>query len=225
MTLENKEVIKDLNSKLENKYIELKRLKNLNEDTDSLMDEIWNLSKKKFVLSAMSKNSFKKYDGLIFTVGFSHEPIILNILVNNPTGVFFIYTKESEVTLNKIIDETGLKFIQCKREIMKKNSFENSIDLIGLGLLYLNKEKRIDISKIGLDITGGTKIMSVACGIAALALGPDGPDILYIDHEKFDIELRRPVPGTEVYKTIQNPLRITNKIFEDKGLDLNHTVI
>lgn len=93
MTLENKEVIKDLNSKLENKYIELKRLKNLNEDTDSLMDEIWNLSKKKFVLSAMSKNSFKKYDGLIFTVGFSHEPIILNILVNNPTGVFFIYTQ------------------------------------------------------------------------------------------------------------------------------------
>lgn len=158
MTIENKEVIKDLNSKLENKYIELKRLKKLNEDTDSLMDEIWNLSKKKFVLNARSKNSFKKYDGLIFTVGFSHEPIILNILVNNPTGVFFIYTKESEVTLNKIIDETGLKFIQCKREIMKKNSFENSIDLIGLGLLYLNKEKRIDISKIGLDLLEGQRL-------------------------------------------------------------------
>lgn len=67
--------------------------------------------------------------------------------------------------------------------------------------------------------------MSVACAIAALALGPDGPDILYIDHERFDRELRRPVPETEVYKTIQNPLRITNKIFEDKGLDLNHTII
>ena len=118
-----------------------------------------------------------------------------------------------------------MKFDQCKREIMKKNSFESSVDLIGLGLLYLNKEKEIDISRIGLDITGGTKIMSVACGMAAMAIGPDGPDILYIDHEKFDNELRRPVSGTEVLITIQNPLRFIDDIFEEKGLDLDHTTI
>ncbi len=225
MTKENNDPECDLKSEIEVLYNKLKSLKNNETETRIILDKLRNLAKKNFIKRMSASKTFKKYKGLIYTVGLSSDPLILSIIANNPQAVFFIYTKESEEILNVIIEETGLKLTQCKREIMKKSSFENTMDLISLGLIFLNKEKSIDLSDIGLDITGGTKIMSLACGMAAFALGPDGPDILYIDHEKYDKELRRPVPGTEIIKVIQNPLRTACRMLKDKGLDINHLVI
>ncbi|MFX1260026.1 MAG: hypothetical protein ACFFAN_19425 [Promethearchaeota archaeon] len=215
MSSKNEKEITKLSLEIKKKIAEAKQLHKKKKDTGSLMNEIWELSKKLYVLKTTSKQTFKKYDGIIFTVGFSHEPIILNILTNNPKGVFFIYTKESEKTLNRIIDETQLKAEQYKREIMEKNSFSSSMDLITVGLLYLNGEKGIKTSEIGLDITGGTKIMSAACGMAGLTLGTD---ILYVDNEEYDQDLRRPVPGSEVLKIISSPkekIDELNKKIED----------
>lgn len=225
MAEENSDPKRDLNREIEALYDKLKRLKNNETESRLLIEKLRILTKKNFINRMNVFKTFKKYKGLIYTVGFSSAPLILSIIANNPQAVFFIYTKESEEILDLIMEETGLKLTQCKREIMKKNSFENTMDLISLGLVYLNKEKNIDISEIGLDITGGTKIMSLACGMAAFALGPDGPDILYVDHEKYDKELRRPVPGTEIIKVIQNPLRTAGKMLKDKGLDTSHLVI
>jgi hypothetical protein len=204
------------------KYKEQSEISGSKKDFDG---ELWNLSKDIFITKTKLNGSFQQYSGLIFTIGFSPEPIILTIESQDPEAVFFIYTKESEEVLNRIITETRLAPHQYKREIMKKSSFEYSVDLIGVGVAYLNKEKDIKIGQIGLDITGGTKIMSMACGLASFSLGPDGPDILYVDHEKYDTSLRRPVPGTEYLVIIKNPLRPVNQSFKDKGLDVHHTVI
>ena len=116
MNLKIEENIRELTSKIESKLQTLNNLEKNNEEKNNeklsiLKDEIWELSKKKFVLKTQSDPFFKKYEGLIFTVGFSHEPLILNILANSPRGVFFIYTKESEQTIDKVFDDKSFFYI------------------------------------------------------------------------------------------------------------------
>jgi hypothetical protein len=212
-------LIKKFISNINEKFEEYKQSINEGEENTELMDEIWELSKEKFILETENQEKYKTYEGMIFTVGFTSEPIVLNILATNPKALFFIFTEESEKTVHKVVEELDLKSERFDQKIIKKDSFDNSVSLIGLGLQYLNRKNKIDITKIGLDITGGTKVMSVACGLASYAFGPDGPDLFYISHEKYDTELRRPVPGTEKLTIIENPLKRGTEALSEMGFD------
>ncbi|MHA1274862.1 MAG: TIGR02710 family CRISPR-associated CARF protein [Promethearchaeota archaeon] len=182
-------------------------------DDSSLRNELWELSKKKFILKSKYDSNFKRYQGIIFTVGFSPEPIILNILVNEPDYVFFIYTKESEIYIDKIIEETNLKPSQFQKAQMLRDSAADSYKLVKRGFRYLTEDKCIPKKGIALDPTGGTKIMSVGCGIAASIFDID---ILYINNERYNKELRRPEPGSEILVRVPNPFDIyqDDKILE-----------
>ena len=48
----------------------------------------------------------KKYDGLILTVGFSPQPLILSINAINPERIAFLYTSETEKFIEQIQDQT-----------------------------------------------------------------------------------------------------------------------
>ncbi len=175
-----------------------------NEDNAKIMREIWELSKKKFVLEA-ELNRIAQYKGIIFTIGFSPQPIILNILANKPQAVFFIYTKETEKALDEIVKETRLKPSMFKGERISRDSAADSYDLVKKGLKFLTEEKKIEKKLVALDPSGGTKIMSVGCGIAASVFNID---ILYVNNRRYNPELRCPEPGSEVLITVRNPFEI-----------------
>lgn len=212
MNIEKKKKIIDLVSKIKEKLFDAKKLTNEHKDITSILSEVWNLSKEKFVLETKLKD-LKKYKGIIFTIGFTPEPIILNILANNPECVYFIYTKESEHILDSIIEETSLKPTQYKRELMSRDSAADSYNLVKKGLKFLTEEKKLVKQSIALDPTGGTKIMSVGCGIAASIFNID---ILYVNNTKYNPTLKRPEPGTELLINISNPFDIyqDDKILE-----------
>ncbi|TXT67217.1 MAG: hypothetical protein BAJALOKI1v1_150016 [Promethearchaeota archaeon] len=212
-------LIAEFEAKLKEKYEHLKKSRPKAAEKEKLMNELWELTKEKFVLETKNINDFKSYEGMIFTVGFTSKPLVLNILATNPKAIFFIYTQESEQTVNEVVDKLNLKSSQFKREIIKKDSFELAVDLVGMGLSYLHKEKGIDLNNIGLDITGGTKIMSVACGLGTFSFGPDGPDLFYVTHDEYDAELRIPVPGTERLIIVKNPMKEWCDALSEQGFD------
>ncbi len=209
--------IATITSEIKEKLSQVAQLKGKDENVSLIVEEIWELSKEKIVLEARLDAQLKKYKGIIFTVGFSPEPIVLSVLVNDPECVYFIYTRESEKTLDKIIEETNLKPSQYKRELIQRVSAADSYALVKKGLKFLTREKGLDENDIALDPTGGTKIMSVGCGIAATIFNVD---ILYVNNQKYNPDLRRPEPGSEVLVRITNPFDIYR---DDKLIEgLNH---
>ena len=64
------------------------------EDFNYVTNEIWELSKQKYLLKSKLDPGLQNYEGLIFTVGKTSKPIILNILASEPKYVFFIYYLE-----------------------------------------------------------------------------------------------------------------------------------
>jgi len=205
MSNEENGKLESLNKEIKEKLFQVKNSSKEENDTTGIIDEIWELSKKIFVLKANSDKSLKRYKGIIFTVGFSAEPIILNIIALKPECVYFIYTRESERVLDLIFKETNIKPTQYKRELMPRDSAADSYNLVKKGLKFLMEEKGLSKEKIALDPTGGTKIMSVGCGIAASIFNTD---IIYVNNKKYNPELRRPEPGSELLVNIPNPFDI-----------------
>ncbi|MHA1325159.1 MAG: hypothetical protein ACTSRL_20395, partial [Candidatus Helarchaeota archaeon] len=92
---------------------ELIQLRNANGAKDQIAEleqTIWEKSKEKFrrAIEVKLKNKeVKPYRGIIFTIGFSKEPIILNILGFRPDFCYFIHSRQSEKVIDSIIAETG----------------------------------------------------------------------------------------------------------------------
>ncbi len=196
-----------INSKIQEILSQLRILKRrrTNGDDSQLRSELWELSKEKFVLETRKDPEFKRYRGIIFTVGFSPEPIILNILANEPEYMYFIYTKESEKCIDVVIEETKIKPSQYQKAQIPRESAADSYHLVKKGVKFLIEEKGVKKTEIGLDPTGGTKIMSVGCGIAASIFDLN---ILYINNKRYNPELRRPEPGSEILVSVPNPFDI-----------------
>ncbi len=212
-----KEEIRMLKSQIVRKLSLISELKSQNKDFKPIIKEIWKLSKKKFVLQSRSDSNFRRYKGLIFTVGLTPEPIILNIIASEPEAVYFIYTEESEKFIDTIIEETNLKPSQYKRGKIPKDSIITAFRLIKEGLNFLCEDKRIKKLDIALDPTGGTKIMSVGCGVASSIMDLD---ILYVSNTKYNVMLRRPEPGSEKLVNLPNlqSVLLGDKLIEDLNI-------
>ncbi|MHA1380378.1 MAG: TIGR02710 family CRISPR-associated CARF protein [Candidatus Helarchaeota archaeon] len=215
--------VEEIEQWIEGRINELKELRKKNvseEQVQELKQQIWEFSKDRFKLSIeekIKKDEVKQYKGIIFSVGFSKEPIILNILGFQPEYCFFIHSSESERILDIIIEETGLRPSNYKRETLKKNSAADSYNAVKKGLKYLMFEKGLKEQEIALDPTGGTKAMSVGCGIATNSYNID---LLYVDNTDYDTELRRPRPGSERIVNVVNPFRIYYDDVILEGLDM-----
>ncbi|MFX1259878.1 MAG: TIGR02710 family CRISPR-associated CARF protein [Promethearchaeota archaeon] len=205
MNNQNISTLNYLKAEIKIKLNQLIDLRNKNEDTQLVMEELKNLSKRKFVLEAKKNEKLTKYGGIIYTIGFSPEPIILSILATNPKYVFFIHTEQSEKYIEQIVEETNLSPLQYKRELMVKDSIADSYRLVKRGLKYLTEVKKLKKNEIAIDATGGTKGMSIGFGIAATIFNLD---ILYVSNTNYNPLLRRPEPGSENLIYIPNPIEI-----------------
>ncbi|UNC93180.1 TIGR02710 family CRISPR-associated CARF protein [Candidatus Contubernalis alkaliaceticus] len=138
--------------------------------------------------------------GLILTLGFSWEPLVLTISVCQPERVFFLCTPETEHLLDEIIDITRLKFSQIDKETVR------GIDSLPIYQQVLKVWDKWGRRKdLAADITGGTKAMTGALSMAGALLGIK---LLYVHNKEYDKELRRPKPGTECLEKIHNPYTV-----------------
>ncbi len=201
--------IKRLKSEIEQKLELIESLKRQGKEFKDIVKEVWELSKEKFLLQVDLKRNYKKYEGLIMTVGTTPQPIILSILANDPKGVFFIYTEKSEEYLDTINEEINLLEGQKRKRRVPKDSIMGTFRQIKQGLKFLHDEKGIAMKKIAMDSTGGTKLMSVTCGIAASMFDLD---VLYVGSGRYSSTLRRPEPGTEKLIHFPNPNELLKNI-------------
>ncbi len=206
-----REKIREISAQISQILEEIPELESNSEEYQAKMKMLWELSKQRFVACFHSEWHLEKYKGIIFTVGYSPEPIILSILANEPECVFFIHTRETERILDEIIEQTGLKPSQYKREGIERVSAAGAYDLVKRGIKFLVEKKNIEKNRIAIDPTGGTKIMSVGCGIAASVFNLN---ILYVNNQNYNPKLRRPEPGSEILVSIPNPF----DIFQDDKL-------
>ena len=96
----------------------------------------------------------KEYDGLILTVGFSPQPLILSISAFNPKRIAFLYTIEH------IQDQTG--YDNSRTDLLPIDE----IDVKGIYDITWNfaRDTWRDFNNIVVDITGGKAFMGAGGG-------------------------------------------------------------
>lgn len=156
---------------------------------------------------------FEKVDYLILSVGTSYEPLILNISLLNPKYVLFLYTRETEYILDKIVEHLQLKSMVYQKRVV--DATDPLSVYYEIKQAYLSWERP---SKVYIDFTGGTKTMSAA---AALAGSLIDVQLVYVGTEKYLPDFRKPEPGSEVLYYIDNPV----EIFGDLELEKVFTLI
>ena len=140
----------------------------------------------------------KKYDGLILTVGFSPQPLILSIRAINPERIALLYTPEAEDFIVRIQDQTG--YTSDRTDLLP-------IDGTDVKGIYdktwkFARDTWRESTNIAVDITGGKA--SIAAG-AALAAAVIPADICYVDTDEYLKEFRMPEPGSEFMRILEGP--------------------
>lgn len=143
---------------------------------------------------------FEQVDYLIMSVGTSYEPIVLNISLLQPKRILFLYTEQTEKTLNKIVS-----FLNLDADCYQKNLVEATESLS----IYHEIKKAYVLwnrpAKVYIDFTGGTKTMSAA---AALAGSLIDVQLVYVGTEEYLPDFRKPSPGSENLYYIDNPVEV-----------------
>lgn len=141
----------------------------------------------------------KEYEGLILTVGFSPEPLILSIHAIQPTRIGLLYTPETKGLLQRIQnDTTGICSSVDVREIDGTNP--NGIYEAIWELRFSDIWQKFE--NIAVDITGGKNSMAAGAALAAAVIPAD---IYYVDTTNYLPELRVPEPGSECLKRLESP--------------------
>lgn len=167
-----------------------------------------------FLETAESKKiiSSGKYKYIISIVGFSAPPIIFWNRIIKPIKHFFICSPETEKTIDRVIKELGnllpshfdKKVVQSTKILDIHYSLKEILSAIG-------KEHWREVL---IDITGGKKSM---VGAAATIGEYLGIDMGYIDYKKYNVEMRKPEPGTEFPIILDNPLEVFSDVEIDRS--------
>jgi tetratricopeptide (TPR) repeat protein len=135
--------------------------------------------------------------------------VVLGILAHKPPAIHLIGTTESGKTYRQILSEVEKYWQGMPRPTY---NFEvepsSSADAFSKIVLEWNKLKEMGIKepkKVAIDITGGKKTMVSGAFTAAAIYGFD---IWYVDSGEYDPILQTPVPGTERYIEVLNPLDV-----------------
>ena len=172
-------------------------------------EHIFPYVKKAFINNPTNRQD-KKYDGLILPLGYSPEPLILSILAIDPKRVGLLYTQETERLLQRIQDETQLRF---DRLYKRKIDGSSTVDVYtAIMELYEEWERPANLA---VDITGGKKSMVGGAAMAAAALGAD---IYYVDNTKFT--QGKPEPGSEYLSLLDNPYTVFGDLEVEKAKGL-----
>lgn len=166
---------------------------------------------KEIVKERAVEDKISNYKSLILTTGFSPEPLILTITALEPEKVFFLYTKDSERYLNRIVEDSRLLPAQIDRAEIDRS------DGLDVYEKVKNKWAEWDFDRIAIDVTGGTKVMVSGAAVAGAFL--KNVDLLYVD-SKFGWILGKSYPGSERIIRLGNPFDIFGDLEEKEGIEL-----
>ena len=140
----------------------------------------------------------KDYDGLILTVGFSPQPLILSINAINPNQVAFLYTSEVEHFIEIIQEQTGYN---DDSSVFLNIDGKDVRDIYNLTWNFARDTWK-DFKNIIVDITGGKAFMGAGAALAAAIIPAD---ICYVDCDDYLKEFRMPEPGREYMRILEGP--------------------
>ena len=166
---------------------------------DTLFSSVLNRFEDKY------KRVVGKTDVLFSILGFTPEPILLTQRALKPQVHIIFYSDKGEDKddeINKYLE----RFSSVEFQLIELAS--ESFDVIYETL----KEQMLmhPATSYSLDITGGKKSMVASASI----FGRDyNFNVLYVDFDKYDPNLRRPVPGCERLNVVYSPIKNLPEVF------------
>lgn len=155
---------------------------------------------------------YEKADYFVISVGTSYEPIVLNIKLFSPKRILFLYTEQTEKTLNKIARYCMLEPDTYEK---RKVSETDPLDIYREIKRYYLEWKKPE--KMYIDFTGGTKAMSAAAAMAGALIDIQ---LVYVGTNDYLTDFRKPNPGSETLFYINNPLAIFGDLEIEKAFTL-----
>lgn len=149
-----------------------------------------------------------KVEVLFSILGFTPEPILLTQRALRPKKHIIFYTQKDEKAENDI-EEYLKKFSVVEYNLVEfaSESFDNIYETLKEQMLLYPAQT------YALDITGGKKSMVASAAI----FGRDyNFRILYVDFDKYDPELRRPIPGYEKLNLVYSPDRDLPELYHQE---------
>lgn len=147
------------------------------------------------------------FRGMVVTVGTSCEPVVKTLDEHAPDHVLFVVSAESRKTVEDEVRVLVKKNPEAEYlEITDLESLKDCHMEINKGMGNWIKERNLDRSDVGIDYTGGIKVMSIALALAAIDHSIDR--FVYVGGAKRDYDNRGIViEGFERIVSGQNPLR------------------
>lgn len=155
---------------------------------------------------------YEKAEYFVISVGTSYEPIVLNIKLFSPKRILFLYTEQTEKTLNKIARYCVLEPDTYEK---RKVSETDPLDIYREIKRYYLEWNRPE--KMYIDFTGGTKAMSAAAAMAGALIDIQ---LVYVGTNDYLTDFRKPNPGSETLFYINNPLAIFGDLEIEKAFTL-----
>ena len=153
-----------------------------------------------------------KTDVLFSILGYTPEPILLTQCALKPQVHIIFYSDKGEDKDNEI-NKYLERFSSVEFQLIELSS--ESFDVIYETL----KEQMLmhPATSYYIDITGGKKSMVASAAI----FGRDfNFNVLYVDFDKYDSNLRRPFPGSERLNVVYSPTKNLPEIFHS-GMNNN----
>jgi hypothetical protein len=145
---------------------------------------------------------------LLLPVGYSPEPLLLSVAYHAPERVVLLaplLESDYEVDLSEVWDACrGALGTPPYGELAQRTVRDLAEDVFQT-VRAVVEESGLPPERIVLDITGGKKSMIAGAFLAAAHLGVV---TAYVDFERYDRVLRRPVPGTLRPGRLRDPARL-----------------
>nr|MDO8080288.1 TIGR02710 family CRISPR-associated CARF protein [Candidatus Freyarchaeota archaeon] len=181
------------------------------EDADEVVEPVVQKFEQKF-------DEARKRCAMILTLGTSTEPLIKTVKNFRPDYVCFLSTKDMLMHLSEVLDKTGARdklYEYNYYQIGKKEDFSHCLNVSEQAFDELFR-RGFSAKDILSDITGGTKVMSVGLGMAAVKYYSN---MLYVGGERRD-EQGRVLSGSEVIYQTYNPYEFFASKQIERGLEL-----
>lgn len=143
-------------------------------------------------------------DVLFSVLGFTPEPIILAARALKPKKHIIFHDKE--VAFN----EDNIRFLP---KFLPAGYVKVALQDETFGTIYDTLKEYMAFNagrNYAINITGGKKSMVASAGIFARDFNAS---IIYVDYEKYDANLRRPLPGSEYMNIVYTPTRDLPELF------------
>lgn len=155
-----------------------------------------------------------KLDTLFSILGFTPEPILLTQRALRPKNHIIFYTNKDDKANEEIFNILDkFKVVDYKLVEFGAEDFDTIYETLK------EQMKLYPSNSYALDITGGKKSMVASAAI----FGRDyNFDIMYVDFAKYDSNLRRPLPGTEILNVVYSPDHNLPELFH---ADINKNIV